>query len=607
MANIVEFLVKVKDLASGQLGKIATTGGKSFSQLEQGVSRFSAKLSRLDMSIGGIDKKLDQLRKTREISLDSRQVKRIGREMDALERQKAKLEGSGRSRGSGLSGLSGIAAGALALAGVAGVGGVIGAGMDKTMTNASFEVMAGKQQGKQLSGDLLKYAQDTIYGNEVLGIGKTMLGFGVQAKAVMPTVQRLGDIAMGDADKFKSLGLVFSQVAAQGRLMGNDVLQFINAGFNPLQVMSDKTGKSMAVLKQEMEDGKISFADVAGAIGTATGQGGRFYNMTSTLAESAPGKLLGLQGTFEGLTASVGVGMLEMMEPLMDFTQWLLDTPGGIQGLAAAIGTLTAGIAIWQIVTKWAAISQWFLNLAVMWPLIPILLLAAAIAALVMKYKGWGDATKALGTVLKSWFGNLGIYFKDFFQETGYKLDLFVLKIKNSFQFIGGMVGNLVKAIKLASEFKFGEAKQALTAEIKTKATAEIEALERKRNGQRTQNLADFKNNLDTIKSTSILGKLSLRKGKDGKSAADVGLMDGLGLGGAALGAGAGTPPASASGTNNGITGGGARNLTINVGKFFDDLHFHAASTGEGMQEIEGKFKEMFMRVVNSGNAAIAN
>ena len=366
-------------------------------------------------------------------------------------------------------------------------------------------------------------------------------------------------------------------------------------------------GKSKAKVYVEQDTG-VSFADVAGAIETATSKGGKFYNMTNQLAETAPGKLLGLQGTFEGLTATIGVGMLEAMVPLIDLGQWLMDSPALLSGLGAAIASLTAGIAIWQVVTKWATISQWLLNIAVMWPVLVIAVLIGAIVALVARYKGWGDATKSLGTVLKAWFGNLGIYFKDFFQETGYKLELFVLKIKSGFQFVGGMVGNLVKAIKLATEFKFGEAKQALTAEIKTKATAEIEALEQKRNGQRTQNLADFKANLDTIKNTSILGKLSLRKEGKGKSASDVGLMAGLGLGGlSTTGAGSATAPGSASDTAKGITGGGVRNMTINVGKFFDDLHFHAASTDEGMQELESKFKEMFMRVVNSGNAAIAN
>lgn len=51
--------------------------------------------------------------------------------------------------------------------------------------------------------------------------------------------------------------------------MGQDLNQMINAGFNPLQVISEKTGKSIAVLKKEMEQGAISSEMVADAFAAA--------------------------------------------------------------------------------------------------------------------------------------------------------------------------------------------------------------------------------------------------------------------------------------------------------------------------------------------------
>ena len=56
---------------------------------------------------------------------------------------------------------------------------------------------------------------------------------------------------MGNNEKFSSMTLAFAQMSAAGRLMGQDLNQMINAGFNPLQVISEKTGKSIAVLKKE--------------------------------------------------------------------------------------------------------------------------------------------------------------------------------------------------------------------------------------------------------------------------------------------------------------------------------------------------------------------
>ena len=50
----------------------------------------------------------------------------------------------------------------------------------------------------------------------------------------------------------------------------------INAGFNPLQEMAKKTGKSVGELKEEMEKDAISADMVADAFASATAEGGQF-------------------------------------------------------------------------------------------------------------------------------------------------------------------------------------------------------------------------------------------------------------------------------------------------------------------------------------------
>lgn len=70
----------------------------------------------------------------------------------------------------------------------------------------------------------------------------------------------------------------------------------INAGFNPLSVISEKTGKSIGELKKEMEAGAISSEMVADAFKSATAVGGKFYGMTQKQAEG----IRGLQAQLEG-------------------------------------------------------------------------------------------------------------------------------------------------------------------------------------------------------------------------------------------------------------------------------------------------------------------
>lgn len=595
MPSIVEFIVKIKDLASSGVAQLANNATTGFNAMGAGINRVSGNINRLKMSIGDINRKINDLSRSREISVDGRQIRRINQEITELERRKNKLEGNS---GGGMGGLRGLAAGAMALAGVAGIGSVISKGMDMQMASKSYEIIAGKQQGGAIFGDLQKYAQDSIYGNEVLDMGKTMLGFGVSTGTVGSAVKRLGDIAGGNSDRMRQLGLAFSQVKAAGRLMGQDVLQFVNAGFNPLQAIAKKTGKSMATLKKEMEEGKISFNDVAMAIQTATNKGGMFYNAAKQLGETAPGKLMALSGAFDVLQAKVGSSMLEIMSPLLDFGNWLISSPNLLMGLAWGIGAVALAYGAWSAVMGWAAIKAAIFNVLAFWPLLVIMVLVAAIATLIYKYQGWGNALEALWKIIKATVSNIGITFKNFFQEVGYRAELFWLKIKETFEFVGGAIGNLMRAMQLAGQMKFASAKQALFAEIKTSATAEINELEKKRGKQIAQNLYDVAQNRK-IQGIGILNKLTERKGKTPADLALGNITDGSKAGGGS------SAPDSLGKSNAGITGGGVRNLTININKSFaDKVEIHTTNLKAGIQDIEQQFLEMYLRIVNSGNAA---
>jgi tape measure domain-containing protein len=124
----------------------------------------------------------------------------------------------------------------------------------------SFETMLGSaDEAKSMLKDITQFAKDTPF--EMPGLAdaaKVLLNFSVQSEDVMTDIGMLGDVALGNQDKFNRLTLAFGQIQSTGRLMGQDLNQLINAGFNPLQVISQKTGRSMADLKKDMEAGAIS-------------------------------------------------------------------------------------------------------------------------------------------------------------------------------------------------------------------------------------------------------------------------------------------------------------------------------------------------------------
>lgn len=175
------------------------------------------------------------------------------------------------------------------------------------MLESSFEVLLG---GKGVSGfmsEMKQFAVDSpLSMNGVASSAQTLLGFGISAEKVIPTIKQIGDISMGNEERFKSLSLAFAQMSATGKLMGQDLLQMINAGFNPLMTISEKTGKSIGNLKKEMENGSISSEMVADAFASATAEGGKFYGMTQKQAEGIKGLQAQLDGGLQDVFNEIG-------------------------------------------------------------------------------------------------------------------------------------------------------------------------------------------------------------------------------------------------------------------------------------------------------------
>lgn len=156
----------------------------------------------------------------------------------------------------------------------------------------SFRVLLGNEErAAKLVNDIQDLANVTpMTSSGLQENAKLLLNFNaVTEDEIIPTLRMLGDITGGDQVKMDSMTLAFAQCASAGRLMGQDLLQMVNAGFNPLQIIAEKTGKSLGDLKNEMSEGKISVDMVKQAFKDATSEGGRFYGMMEAQSKSKTG------------------------------------------------------------------------------------------------------------------------------------------------------------------------------------------------------------------------------------------------------------------------------------------------------------------------------
>jgi hypothetical protein len=282
---------------------------------------------------------------------------------------------------------------------------VIKIASDIENASVQFEVLTGSAQAAQnILAEMRTFAAASPLSlSAVQKSAQVLMSFGTATDQVMGKVRLLGDITGGNQFRFEMLSLAYAQASAAGRLMGQDLLQMVNAGFNPLLEISDMTGESMLELKKRMEAGEISIQMVDAAMARATGQGGRFAGMTDKMSKTASGAYSQMLSAVQELAGTIGEDFLpylaatanaieKIVRSIMAFYSGMTATQKSILAGVVTFGALAVGIrvasaamAAFTIATKSAAIGQAIL-LSLSGPKGWALLAAGAVAAGVAIY-----------------------------------------------------------------------------------------------------------------------------------------------------------------------------------------------------------------------------
>ena len=305
MANIVEYIYRLRD-------------------------EMSAKLQRVQATTVRLDQATRQAQ--RSINSASLAMRDVAKSSGIADGQLQKLVSSAKSFITVMGAIQGGKA-------------FISLGMEMENTRAKFEVLLGSaDRANKMVAEIAKFANETPYGSEELQkSAETMLGFGIAGEKIMPTLEMLGNIAMGDKQKLASLTLAFSQATSTGKLMGQDLLQMINAGFNPLNEMSKQTGKSIAQLKDEMSKGLISAQMLEDAFRGATSAGGQFDGMMAKMSETTSGKLAVLLGDLRGKLTEMAESMLPAVNSVLDVGIRIV---ANFENIAKAVGAVLTPVKV---------------------------------------------------------------------------------------------------------------------------------------------------------------------------------------------------------------------------------------------------------------------
>lgn len=186
---------------------------------------------------------------------------------------------------------------------------IISVRADFESMETSLKVLLGGSQERlnNIMGQIKEYAlASPLNTKDMVGAVQMMTSFGIEAEKSIDYLKAIGDISMGDTGKFNGLALAFSQMSSAGKLMGQDLMQMVNAGFNPLEEIARKTGKSIGQLKEEMSKGAISSKMVQDAFISATSAGGKFFGMSQEGAKTLNGQISMLQESFDNMFNEIG-------------------------------------------------------------------------------------------------------------------------------------------------------------------------------------------------------------------------------------------------------------------------------------------------------------
>lgn len=630
--NILTYILELQDKISPKLKVINISNDKmleKWSEIQVKMNAARKSMSDTGNSIGSLNEKIAALRMQREWipGSNTAAIRATNHEIQRLEKEVQRLESlDGGKFKKWMNDITGSIPALVNPLSMIGTGMVLSVkkGMETELQKQNItSLLAGDVDAAEtLFNQISEYGKKTVYDKAgLIDAQKTMMSFGLSGETAFKTLKQIGDIAMGDANKMQSLSLAFSQATSAGKLQGQDLMQLINAGFNPLQVISEHTGKSMSQLKDEMSKGQISAEMLAQAFTWATEEGGLFYQGAEKAGQTLSGRMNQMKDSVDEMLVAVFGAIEPILSPLVDFATkaisaigngisrvigWLKKGRTGATVFGIALGSLAAGLVAMKVQALAAAaavkikaafdamatvstlgfkaamdaLNLSFLASPIFWIVAAVVALVAAIAYVIYKTEGWG----------KTWH-NVTEYCKLSFQQMGEWLRLKWLQIADFF--MTGFETIEIGWYKLQSLWDSDA------------ASAGLNKIQQARD-QRAAEIADAQNKVDELAAKRQEMKVWEVTWNSDKKLSDVtgGVKSKLGINSQLAdnvngeGGGGGGGGDEAGKAANAVATGGTRNtqITINLGKMAD-ITFNG-SVGENAEDIEKKFEELFLRVL---------
>ena len=171
----------------------------------------------------------------------------------------------------------------------------------ENLENAHFQLqglLKDEEKVSEIMNDVSKSVDGTAYGLDAAAkVASQLAASNVKAGDQMFTALRgIAGVAAMTNSSYEDIGRIFTQVAGQGRLMGDQLLQLSGRGMNAAATLAEEFGLTEAVVRDMVSKGQISFDMFSQAMDSAFGEHAKKANETMTGALSNVKSALGRIG-----------------------------------------------------------------------------------------------------------------------------------------------------------------------------------------------------------------------------------------------------------------------------------------------------------------------
>ena len=475
--------------AKGKLASIEAQSGKNTKEYEEQKKAVDDLQKQYDQSTTAQDKnkkslsqlavqmnnaKADVIKTTKEIDNLGKESDGSANQVDDLSKKMGDADGASKKLNDGFTVLKGTMANLASQAiskVVDGFKELVGGAVDyqKSMEyyTTSFTVMTGSaEKASETVQKLADIGATTPFDMPQLADATSLLmNFGFSADDAVDSMMMLGDISQGNADKLGSIARAYGKMNSAQKVTLENINMMIDAGFNPLQEISEKTGESMQSLYDRISKGKMSVDEITDSMKRSTSEGGKYFQSMDAQSQTLDGRLSTLSDTVNSklgeslqpilqkaadewipnvTTAidnmdmdSVVTVIDEIISGVGDLFGFITDNGDTIISLVAGIGTamvtwnvvsmingVITAIQAFRVANEGASVAQALLNTVM--NANPIMLVATLLAGLTATIITlWNTNEGFRNTVISVWTA-----FKD--------------KVGNVITSVGGFIGNLI-------------------------------------------------------------------------------------------------------------------------------------------------------------------